>query len=1409
MAAVTVVERWSITNGTRRNSANWVSQHPVRLPSAPKGCTLAFGFGAECRAWRTAYNTWQVQLDGALDRLDDAITVYNVEVNEDNRTIDFEDYRVYDITATQSRSEIVSTRPAELLAGGGLYLDGALMNRDSTVVAGGALSVIGPSIQNLSTEGEQRTTYSGTTELTEVEACGTFGDDHCREWRGKTPFNPAPSVETFNLPSARVEQYTANPTGNRDLRTTTASADASRAAGTIDATGNGRGPNAATLQAGLAIAVDAQNAIVGSVSTGNAQRDAVAANTGSVGALSAGLLPTSSNRQAPALVQVLPVDANGAQAVILTNPPALSLPSASLFVLHSEPSARFVVETDSRFTNLRQFLSSDYYLQQLQLDPAFQLKRLGDGFYEQQLISDQVLTLTGRRYLTGYVNAEEQYRALMNAGVLFVQQYQLTPGVALTAEQMALLTTDMVVLTTQTIRLPDGRSKQVLALQLYLRRTQAGDLTRSGALIAGSDVYLNSTGDLINSGSIAADKSLVLLAGKDLINSGGRLSAQDIYARAENDLNNLSGVIQGLDATGSVNLQAGRDLVLQTRSIQTSNAEGNSSRVNVDRVAIVQGGNVTLQAARDLVVAGAKVNASEYLTAFAGGELRVNTVASQYQIDVKDANGMSTQGRSGYVTEGLIAHQLGGLQAGTDLTLAAQRNVAIKGGLLAAGNDIVVQGANIDIEAVTDSTFHDSQYIGKKSYNRTASAGETLVGGIAAAGNNLSLVAMGTPGIATDLGSTEQQDGNINLSGANLSAAEGQLTLAAKNDVRIQHLSVANSSLNESYSQTGNALQTTTSVGYDSLTHTTAVGSSLEGKDVVIQSGNDITIRGSVINADQALIVDAKRDVNIIAAEDTHGETHVSQTRRDATGLAKGIAGAIALADPIAALTPNSINQIAIAALITKTNDTGDQDGMSTTAVGSQLTGGDIAIQSDRDTLVQGATIVADGDVSVIAGRDLTVTTAQNTDAGHANASSDASGLLRFEATGNTIGKREQDQAQQNEAIGHTASQIASLGQGGETGEAGSVRLIAEGNNTLTGSSVLAPNGDIDIVGSTVLINEVHNSASLASQTHYRETAATAQLKSGYVDAAKGAYEAVETARDAKDDTGSDRMAALAAINAAVSVYNAYQGIKNSAIATSNQPLPYGAGAASQSAAPISAISASSSTGVSKGESDSKSTQHTAQGSQLVAGGELNIVANGDSSADSGNLTLIGAKVVAGQAANLSATGDIDLRAAQSTTEVKSTNSSSNASLGVTFALGGSQNGFSFQIGAQGMRGFTNGEELTHSNTQIQVGSPDQPGILTLRSGGDTTLKGASVSADTISADIGGDLLIESLKDKLTYDSQQISVGGGVSLCIPPICYGQMVAVNVNASEAKIKADHDSVGANDEAAQRGQRVRVD
>lgn len=95
-------------------------------------------------------------------------------------------------------------------------------------------------------------------------------------------------------------------------------------------------------------------------------------------------------------------------------------------------------------------------------------KRYGDGFEEQQLVDDQLLALTGRRYLDGYSDTQDEYAALMTAGVAFAQQYQLTPGVALTAAQMARLTTNIVWLTPETVTLPDGTTTQALVPEVYL-----------------------------------------------------------------------------------------------------------------------------------------------------------------------------------------------------------------------------------------------------------------------------------------------------------------------------------------------------------------------------------------------------------------------------------------------------------------------------------------------------------------------------------------------------------------------------------------------------------------------------------------------------------------------------------------------------------------------------------------------------------------------------------------------------------------------------------------------------------------------------------------------------------------------------------------------------------------------------
>jgi filamentous hemagglutinin len=65
-----------------------------------------------------------------------------------------------------------------------------------------------------------------------------------------------------------------------------------------------------------------------------------------------------------------------------TNGSDITLPQNSLFKLHQEPNAQYLVETDSRFINYKNFISSDYMLQQVSSDPSKLQKRLGDGFYE-------------------------------------------------------------------------------------------------------------------------------------------------------------------------------------------------------------------------------------------------------------------------------------------------------------------------------------------------------------------------------------------------------------------------------------------------------------------------------------------------------------------------------------------------------------------------------------------------------------------------------------------------------------------------------------------------------------------------------------------------------------------------------------------------------------------------------------------------------------------------------------------------------------------------------------------------------------------------------------------------------------------------------------------------------------------
>ncbi|CAG1769038.1 partial filamentous hemagglutinin, partial [uncultured bacterium] len=226
--------------------------------------------------------------------------------------------------------------------------------------------------------------------------------------------------------------------------------------------------------------------------------------------------------------------------------------------------------------------SSDYLLDSLGIDMAYVQKRLGDGFYEQRLIRDQIAQLTGRRFLGDYRDDDEQYQALMDNGISYAKSHQLRPGIELTPEQIAELTTDMVWLVEQDVTLADGSVQKVLVPKVYAL-LHDGDLKPSGALISGNDVHLNltnnGTGSLTNLGTVAG-RNLVDIHTDTLNNIGGNITAAMTKLNATGNINNIGGTVQ---AETFLSVKAAGDLNLQSTTSTQHNTQG--SRTNIDRVA--------------------------------------------------------------------------------------------------------------------------------------------------------------------------------------------------------------------------------------------------------------------------------------------------------------------------------------------------------------------------------------------------------------------------------------------------------------------------------------------------------------------------------------------------------------------------------------------------------------------------------------------------------------------------------------------------------------------------------------------------------------------------------------------------------------------------------------------------------
>ncbi|MBU9848888.1 hemagglutinin repeat-containing protein [Rahnella aceris] len=432
----------------------------------------------------------------------------------------------------------------------------------------------------------------------------------------------------------------------------------------------------------------------------------------------------------------------------------------------------------------------------------------------------------------------------------------------------------------------------------------------------------------------------------------------------------------------------------------------------------------------------------------------------------------------------------------------------------------------------------------------------------------------------------------------------------------------------------------------------------------------------------------------------------------------------------------------------------------ATTEKASQLSGDKVSVVAGQDLTVKGSSVVGDGDVTLKAGKDLNIVAATEEQSSYRLSEKKTSGMFSGGGLGVTFGSK--SSRQQINQDGTTLSQSSSAV--GSTG--GNVNLIAGEQAHISGSDVIAKN-DVNIVGGSVTVDPGNDMLTRKQIYEQKQSGLTVSLSSPVTDALLTIGKDISQSGDA----GDNRLKALYGMAAIQDGWAAAQDGK----------------AASQLAALKSGnVSASVTLQVNIGASKSKNTSeqvsNQVSGSTVSGGRNVAIVATG-ANGQTGDVSITGSGVT-GNKVTLAAQNDLLLQAASNNSKQTGSNSASGWSAGAHISFG-QETGIGVQASGYMAKGSEKGNTTDYVNTRINGQE-----AVTLSSGNDTTLSGAQVMGDKITADVGRNLTITSLQDIDDYSSKQQSVSGGFSFT-----FGTMNgSASLSMNQSKMSSEYASVG---------------
>ncbi len=1097
--------------------------------------------GARRKAYEAAYAAYKAPFMA----LDARIREFNADFG--NRLVGTLTY--YQVNETVTETRTLSSDPGKILSGGAMTLAGSVTNDKSQIAAGGALHVAGPAIHNIGAGGQRTVVREGTATVSQARSkdrkeyssgytatlagqaielpVGTSGGHTNVALAGSAPGNtgigkPGPVlVASLELPGGTVVRTVSNPASIPDnqLFTVDKRPDAPYLVAT-DPRFIGQRPTVSSDY--LFDLLRQPDALPGTTVAGgagagaglagprpdkpaDADRVHVAIGNGAVAQQAAA---------GPAVGAGSGVDAQRLHAPAAANVGNAALDGGGTIAGNAVPGGKTL--SGARLPGWDALLPPGAKF----LTPSGQPKRLGDGFYEQKLVSDQILSTTGLRFLDRFGDNDSQYKALMAEGAKFARANNVQVGVALTDEQQRRLTSDLVWLVEQTVTLPDGSNDTVLVPKVYLV-VRKGDLKGDGTLMAGRDVKLAADGDIVNSGTIGARHATVMSASNIVNRAGGLVQGAVVDLAAREDLTNLASLIQG----DSVTLKAGRDIALaSTAASENNGATWGSYLSGVSRV---DAGNLSMQAGRDVTLTAAQVAAKDDVRVQAGRDINLATLEESHGeslvLNKKNRHDLATSKEIG-----------SSIDADGKVTMIAGQDVNARAADVTAGEQLAV-GAGRDINLIagvqSGSAYDETHYktrgflSSKTTHTKTALDWEqalatTFTGDTAVlmAGRDLT-VAGSNVGAQKDLVMSADRDVNI-LAGQN--AEDGY-------DYKMVKKSGFGAMGGLSY---GTSKQTD-SLDSKKVFHNASTVGSVEG-DVLINAGSALNIKGSNVIARQGDITLIGKEVNIGAALDTTKEKEFHEIKQtgltltasnpivsavqtgarmaDAAGrtdnaVMKGLAGATtALAAANAYDAVQASAKAAAAAEAVKPGSSNALDKAGGVSIKLSLGTSKSSSTTDRSwSSALGSTVAAGKDLTIVAqgaGKDSDITvTGSNLSAGN-NAVLKAEGDILLQAARNAFEQKTDSKSssasigigystggQQN---GFTLELGASVGRGKANGRdeswtnsnitAGNVLAMQSGGDTTLKGAAGRADQIIASVGGNLLLESLQDSSKYDSK---------------------------------------------------------------------------------------------------------------------------------------------------------------------------------------------------------------------------------------------------------------------------------------------------------------------------------------